>query len=586
MSKRTKIWMYPVKVFIVVMILISVVGTSVFAAMTAPSKPISTEDGIIKCAANGAVGVMVEMLGGDMVSASQIHLDTNNMPLFMPVFGSANNQVPDPWLYNAFYNTASKQDVTNASSAGWGGLSGPGSLDTTVVNGTIPLLINRPDFIAAAATDVASFVDSINQTESYSPYYGVGAGMANPQQIMATVTSYAKGMQEVIDKSNGKLKARYGNPVDIASKFSAFYSGVMDYCNQKIKELNLDTVKVINISGVSNSEWAVQSAEAVDIFNEYIKKAGGTPIGQTDGIMTTSELLGAKALLVGSIALKTSVETAFDNAGYTAAQIPKIYVIPRGVYLWSVRSPEGALTVPWLTSLFYPELADRPEINPVYTTAYYYSNFYHYTGNLEEIIGVVLTNVSLAEGVTVDLSNWDSSIVPGVAPIKTDIIYEVSGGTNSTDNPSSLLGSKEIILKNPTKAGYTFSGWFSDKELKNGVSSITTGTRGEVTLYAKWITAKPGKVVLSGLSSKKAGQLTATLKLIKGVDGYVIEYSTNKEFKNSTVVTVKGDSKTVATLTKLKSGKTYYVRVGAYQTDSTKSQCLGAYSKGKAIKVK
>ncbi|GEM_PF-3959288 len=427
MSRKKKIWKSQIKVFVMVVILMGVFSTTVYAAMTAPSKPIGTDDGIIKCAASGAVGVMVEMLGGDLVSASQIHLDTNNMPLFMPVFGTANNENPDPWLYNAYYNVISNKDVTNATSVGWGGTTGPGSLDTTITNSTIPLLINRPDFVTATSTDVATFVDAIKQTESYAPYYGIGAGMADPQQIMATVTAYAKGMQEVIDNSNGKLKARYGSPVVKAADFCEFYNRTMDYCNKEIQKLNLEKVKVINVSGVSNNEWAVQSKEAADIFNEYIKKAAGTPIGQTDGIMTTSELLDADYLLVGSIVIKTAIETAFDNAGYTAIDIPKIYVIPRGVYLWSVRSPEGALTVPWLTSLFYPSLSDHPEINPVYTTAYYYSKFYHYTGNLEEIVGIVLTDVSLPGGLTVDLSNWDSSIVPGMT-------YEKSTESSKTDD--------------------------------------------------------------------------------------------------------------------------------------------------------
>lgn len=63
---------------------------------------------------------------------------------------------------------------------------------------------------------------------------------------------------------------------------------------------------------------------------------------------------------------------------------------------------------------------------------------------------------------------------------------------------------------------------------------------------------------------------TANSKALKitwkkaSVDGYQIQYSTSKTFKSAKKVTVKG-TKVTSTINKLKSKKTYYVRIRAYK---------------------
>lgn len=67
------------------------------------------------------------------------------------------------------------------------------------------------------------------------------------------------------------------------------------------------------------------------------------------------------------------------------------------------------------------------------------------------------------------------------------ITYKLNGGTNNKKNPTSYKkNTKTINLKNPTKKGYTFKGWYSDKNFKNKVTTIKKGSTGNKTLYAKW----------------------------------------------------------------------------------------------------
>ena len=67
------------------------------------------------------------------------------------------------------------------------------------------------------------------------------------------------------------------------------------------------------------------------------------------------------------------------------------------------------------------------------------------------------------------------------------INYELNGGTNSGDNPSSYNSeTATIILKDATRTGYEFLGWYDSNIDGNKITSVPKGSFGEKTLYAKW----------------------------------------------------------------------------------------------------
>ena len=74
--------------------------------------------------------------------------------------------------------------------------------------------------------------------------------------------------------------------------------------------------------------------------------------------------------------------------------------------------------------------------------------------------------------------------------------------------------------------------------------------------------------------------LTLTWKKVSGVDGYQIQVSTKKNFKNSSKYNVSGN-KVKYKVTKLKAKKKYYVRIRAYKTyegsDGTTKKVYGKY---------
>lgn len=74
---------------------------------------------------------------------------------------------------------------------------------------------------------------------------------------------------------------------------------------------------------------------------------------------------------------------------------------------------------------------------------------------------------------------------------KYSISYVLNGGKAPSGNPASYtITSAAITLKNPTRKGYTFAGWYKESGFKTRVTTITKGSVGNYKLYAKWVATK------------------------------------------------------------------------------------------------
>lgn len=69
--------------------------------------------------------------------------------------------------------------------------------------------------------------------------------------------------------------------------------------------------------------------------------------------------------------------------------------------------------------------------------------------------------------------------------------FNMGGATNNPANPLTYnKATPTFRLWTPKKTGYTFGGWYSDKELTKQVTQITKGSTGTKTVYAKWTANK------------------------------------------------------------------------------------------------
>ena len=163
-----------------------------------------------------------------------------------------------------------------------------------------------------------------------------------------------------------------------------------------------------------------------------------------------------------------------------------------------------------------------------------------------------------------------------------NITYKLNKGKNNASNPSTYYG-KKITLKNPSRKGYAFAGWYTDAKFKKKIKTIESNAQCDYTLYAKWTKVNVAKVSFKSAKNSKSKKILLKYKKISGAKGYEISYSTDKKFKKA--VTKKNTAKTSYTISKLKKGKTYYVRIRAYKMDSTGKKVYGKYTSVKKVKV-
>ncbi len=149
---------------------------------------------------------------------------------------------------------------------------------------------------------------------------------------------------------------------------------------------------------------------------------------------------------------------------------------------------------------------------------------------------------------------------------------------------------------------YDFSSWLAsgssfDQYFDVGYWNMQTSVTAYPTIANYWavsyntpkLTVNRGaKAPATSIKSITAGKKFLTVKWnkkTKRCNGYVLQYSTNSKFKKAKTLTVKGAKKSKARITKLKSGKKYYVRIRTFRSfNGTKLN--SKWSKAKSKKVK
>ncbi len=178
-------------------------------------------------------------------------------------------------------------------------------------------------------------------------------------------------------------------------------------------------------------------------------------------------------------------------------------------------------------------------------------------------------------------AKW-KTVAPAV-PTAYKITYQLNGGTNDKGNPATYYN-QSVNLKNPVRGGYVFGGWYSDSNFKTKVTGLPAGSKGDITLYAKWNQVTVKKAAVKKVTNNARKKAKVVIKKSAGAKGYRVQYSTDKKFKKA--VKKKETAKTSLTLSGLKKGKTYYVRVCAYKLDSQNKKIYGKYGAAKKVKIR
>ena len=186
-------------------------------------------------------------------------------------------------------------------------------------------------------------------------------------------------------------------------------------------------------------------------------------------------------------------------------------------------APEGyVMNVSGYVKLYYS--SDDQDYLDIYdgnsTSATSLGRFKDTSGNNNTFTQTPVNAISSTNQMLLHFVTNDYGYAPGggvyltvtLVPKEYSITYNgVEGATNP--NPASYtIESEAITLDTPTKDGYTFAGWFDNAEFTgSAVTTITAGSTGDKTFWAKWIQDMTyGGVTIKDNGTTKSATLDAS----------------------------------------------------------------------------
>ncbi len=226
-----------------------------------------------------------------------------------------------------------------------------------------------------------------------------------------------------------------------------------------------------------------------------------------------------------------------------------------------------------------------------------------YTGKaLKPAVTVKYGSKALKKGTDYTVS-YKNNVKPGTATVTVTGKGGYTGSAKVTFRILMPLSKCKLAVKDQTYTGKALKPAvtvkYGGKALKKGadytvsykankavgVATATVKGKGNYT-GTKKVTFKilPRTVAISKLT---AGKQKLTVKWGKRAEatGYALQYAMKSNFAGAKTVKIKKNSTVSATIKKLKTGKTYYVRLRSYKTVGKKIY-YSAWSKGKGVKVK
>lgn len=170
-----------------------------------------------------------------------------------------------------------------------------------------------------------------------------------------------------------------------AQKFVEYYRGQIADAEDRTSGLSDD--EKVTVLQLSQNGGQYTCTNSGDISNEYYTAAGAVNVAADymgDGSNGTSLTVDAEQIVEWNpsfiITMNATARDAILSdaalAEVDAVQNGRVYTCPTGLYLWCVRSAEGAMMTPWLGTLFYPDLFSDVDMTEVVQS--FYSDFYNY----------------------------------------------------------------------------------------------------------------------------------------------------------------------------------------------------------------
>ncbi|MFP3154934.1 ABC transporter substrate-binding protein [Lachnospiraceae bacterium ZAX-1] len=256
----------------------------------------------------------------------------------------------------------------------------PGILNVPAAyTGAGPGTLNMETLVAAKPQVMFGASDEQKTVLANANIVSLEMGLVTPEEIKKTLSIMA---QVLGDGAEEKAKA-----------FNEYYDKNLNYVSDTTKSAEMVRVFVAGSDGASGG---ISTIGLKDIHTSYIEAAGGENIvakdaafsGEASPSVDFEYLLKVQpdVIIASSTAAYDAIVTnSSDNMWQelSAVKNGKVYLVPKGVYLWNVRSCEGALQPLFLASVLHPDLFSELDLKK--ETKDFYSQFYNYSLTDEEV---------------------------------------------------------------------------------------------------------------------------------------------------------------------------------------------------------
>ncbi|MCC8123685.1 MAG: hypothetical protein LIO58_09115 [Oscillospiraceae bacterium] len=275
-----------------------------------------------------------------------------------------------------------------------------------------------------------------------------------------------------------------GDASELANEFVTYYQNQMNRAADiavVMQFMGESVPNVLYIDGEEDAYTTVGDGDPGqrDICVAYINQVGARNIG--DSLLNTSEGVGE----LTPVQLRNYVDVPGNVVDYIIVSNPElvnpvqedfgfanaeVLVCPKGAYLWSARSGEGALFPLWLASELYPDTG----INMTDEVDEFLQRWYNYTATPEQIANILAGTIETMEeneNTTTEQTNWSA--------VQTDVVWAEQEKANwcwaacaemegKAINPASTATQEEIVayVKNPNLPDAEATGYTTAKAAK------------------------------------------------------------------------------------------------------------------------
>lgn len=200
-------------------------------------------------------------------------------------------------------------------------------------------------------------------------------------------------VQEMKDNINKIAEILGGDAPEKAQRFCEYYQGNIDKVTEATKDIpEADRVKIMSLN---YNAGALGTINKTDICSVYMEAAGGVNVAadaEAPNSISVENVVewNPDVIITMSASSKKAIEEEAALQGVNAVKNDKVFVVPYGTYVWSVRSGEGAMMPLWLGTIMYPDLFKDIDMQQVVRD--FFQEFYGYEIPQDEVETVLAGN--------------------------------------------------------------------------------------------------------------------------------------------------------------------------------------------------